>query len=404
MAASQATFPAATFPAGGINNTRVESVKHAMPRADRLVCVVVCLVACFVVNGQGATEGAQTIAPGGVFCPSAAHYFSFDSQLPVDKVTWSLAKLQVIGDARYSDARKALVLASVGYAQFNWLEAGSTSLTIATWFMPDVLNGGSTVFSLGVDDANVLPYTSRGHVYASLLTTQPNTLRVGHVSYEGSDATAPRLEHYAEAPGVLAEGAWTHLAAVFDQNGTIAIYVNGTLRATNPGAAPVPYALRTSSYLGRAHEAYSTPFVGAFADFAIYYETLSEATLGDLVTGTPSRCAKFSDETNFTSLFIGSSAQGGEHFTGDMFDLEVLNYDVLATFLDTVVGVDAPVKTSTFVLVTVFTSLLVIFLLAFVGTMTVTMAAGRNTKLPTQRQPRAAKQKPANYKARDLML
>jgi hypothetical protein len=257
----------------------------------------------------------------------------------------------------------------------------------------------------------MLPYTSRGHVYASLLTTQPNTLRVGHVTYDGSDVTAARWEHYAEAPGVLAEGAWTHLAAVFDQNGTIVIYVNGTLRATNTGATPVPYGLRTSSYLGRAHEAYSPPFVGAFADFAIYYETLTETTLGDLVTGNPSSCATFSQETNFTSLFIGSSALGSAYFTGDMFDLEVLNYDVLATFMETILGADAPTKTSTFLLVTVITSSLVIFLLAFVGTMTASMSAvavGRDTQLPTQRQlPADAAAKagaPANYKARDLML
>jgi hypothetical protein len=265
-----------------------------------------------------AVQGAPTPH---VFCPSASHYFDFDYATPVDQVAWSQAKIIFRNSAFYSAPLGALVIDQGGYAEFNWIEAGSTSLTITTWFLLHAATHSSaTLFSLGARDEKAL--STRGYVYANV--QESGALSVGHVTYESGEAA----QHGVTVNAALVPGEWTHLAAVFDANGTIAVYVNGTLLGVDFAAAPVPYGLRLQSYIGRSQDMLDdSSFVGAFADFAMYHEALGPGVVYGLFDGNVSSCSNFEPNTNFTALYVGAG------FEGDIFGVEIHPYDVLTVLV-----------------------------------------------------------------------
>lgn len=261
------------------------------------------------------------------FCPSAAHAFSFDSDAAVDRVEWSTAKLRLVNAARYSKASNALRVDSGGYAEIDWVEAGGTSLTFTTWFAADAAVDNAGLFSFGVADS----FFSQSYIFAQLHTSS-NVLSVGHGGY--ADLQDLRLEDVVNAPAFVAPDQWSHLAAVFDRNGTTAVYLNASLVAVHHSFEPVPYAVRLSSYIGRSHVATDAHFRGWFADFAIYYETLSDAVIAGLLNGETHLCPAFQPASNFTFASVGGGLQGAG-LQGDVSDFVVYNYDILKPLFGT---------------------------------------------------------------------
>jgi hypothetical protein len=329
--------------------------------------------------------------PRGVFCPSASHYFNFNTSAPVDSVTWSQATVRFVNNATFSNQRSALVLQHGGYAQFNWLEAGSTALTLVTWVYADAFQDedGGTIFSLGVADSSASPDTPKHVVYARTLSAS-NSVEIGH-------GVEDELES-AVAEAALVPHTWSHLAAVFALDGSIAIYVNGTLRAVNVLAKPVPYAVRMSSYIGRSQLPDTGFFTGAIADFGMYYEQLSSMVVWNLFTGNVSGCPEFQLATNFSSLQVGRDAAALHFFEGEMFNFAVYNYDLLTVlFADTFADVSTVTRTSTFLFVTVITSLLMACVVILV--IAVAMSAGPRRPLRVEHR-----KLPISYKSRELSL
>jgi hypothetical protein len=279
--------------------------------------------------------------------------------------------------------------AAGGYAQFNWLEAGSTALTVVTWVYADAVQEGATIFSLGVGDSTAAPDTPKHAVYAR---THGGSVEVGH----GVDGG----EESATAEHALVPQTWTHLAAVFAVNGTIKVYVNGTLRATNALASPVPYALRTSCYIGRSQHADTVRFSGAVADFGMYYEPLTGDTIGELVAGSVSACADFEATSTFTRLDIGQPAASKPPapFEGEIFNFAVYNYDLLVVlFARNLAEASEVERTSTFLFITIGASLVMLCVVLLV----VALATSAKPRRDAKRAPRS---RPLSYNSRTLSL
>jgi hypothetical protein len=346
-----------------------------------------------------------------VFCPSAAHYFNFNATTPTDSVAWSHATVRLVNNAKFATELNALALQppgapvlllvavrsvltfanAGGYAQFNWLEAGSTALTIVTWVYIDAVQDAATIISLGVGDSTSAPDTPKHAVY---VRTHATSVEVGH----GVDGA----EESATAELALAPQSWTHLAAVFAVNGTIQLFVNGTQRATNIGSSPVPYALRTSCYIGRSQHAETAGFTGAVADFGMYYEPLSGETIRNLVAGSLNTCDDFQLETTFARLDIGqhftASTDQANRFEGEILNFAVYHYDLLSVlFASTLAEASEVERTSTFLFITIGTTVVTGCLVLMVLTLSIMTRPGRDVK-------RAMRKRPVSYSSRTLTL
>jgi hypothetical protein len=327
--------------------------------------------------------------PHRVFCPSASHYFNFSTSTPSDSVTWSQATIRLFNNATFSSQLNALSLQPPGgYAQFNWLEAGSTALAVVTWVYVDALQDGATIFSLGVGDSTSSPDTPKHTVYAR---THATSVEVGHGVDGGEESATAEL--------ALVPHTWTHLAAVFAADGAIEVYVNGVLRAANRMASPVPYALRTSCYIGRSQHTGAVLFEGAVADFGMYYEPLSGTTISQLVAGNTSACADFQPSTTFSRLDIGQDASGTHFYEGEMFNFAVYNYDLLTVlFASTLAEASEVERTSSFWFVTIIASIVMACVAILVLVMGLAVSAKpRNSK-------GAPRKRPVSYKSGTLTM
>jgi hypothetical protein len=211
----------------------------------------------------------------GVYCPSVAVYVRFNVASNVRTVP-ALAgdvNASLVNSAALDGVR--VVLTPGDYVSLSWFELGGTPVTICVWFYLESVTHLANLFSFGTGD----PAAGGNYVYAALLAGNSQGLRVGHGTY----ASPLRNETAVSAAGVLTLGEWTHLAVTIEEDGALLLYVIGALRgAQTSDVKPLPYANRTTAYLGRSQYKTDGLFNGSIGDVAVYYEALSSATIASL--------------------------------------------------------------------------------------------------------------------------
>jgi uncharacterized delta-60 repeat protein len=72
----------------------------------------------------------------------------------------------------------------------------------------------------------------------------------------------------ATASGVVTNGSWLHFAATVDASGNMALYINGSLAATQVGVAP-DIGVRDNNFIGKSHWNPDAGFDGAIDNFVV---------------------------------------------------------------------------------------------------------------------------------------
>jgi hypothetical protein len=110
--------------------------------------------------------------------------------------------------------------------------------------------------------------------------------------------------------GYLPDDLWHHVACVYDQTsgGTVALYVDGVLAASNPNSSAWSWPATQQIEIGRSHDAYWRHYEGAMDDFRIYNRAFNATEVGqvfanDALVDTAALKLRF----NFGTAGIGKS-------------------------------------------------------------------------------------------------
>jgi hypothetical protein len=84
--------------------------------------------------------------------------------------------------------------------------------------------------------------------------------------------------------GYLPDDLWHHVVVTYDQSaaGSITIYIDGVLAATNPNTAAWSWPAAQRIEIGRSHDGYWRRFDGFLDDIRIYNRVLTEAEAGQI--------------------------------------------------------------------------------------------------------------------------
>jgi hypothetical protein len=211
----------------------------------------------------------------------------------------------------------SLQLGPGDYAQLGWFELGGTAVTVSVWFKVDAIADLANIFSFGSGSLG------SNYAYAALVAGNSG-IKVGHGEYH----SPLRDETWIAVPYVVVIDTWTHLTVVFEQNGDIALYIDGLLQEApiRGTKRPLPYANRTTAYLGRSQFATDGLFYGSIQSAAIYYESLSPTTIYGLTGYGEVQCPSWPPQP-FTTFDLGRSVNGSSYFKGKVYDLQIYGSD-----------------------------------------------------------------------------
>lgn len=216
-----------------------------------------------------------------------------------------------------------LGLQSGDYAQLSWFDLGGTGVTVTSWFYLESITDLANIFSFGSGSA----VSGAHYVYAALLAN--GAIKAGHGAY----ASPRRNETVAvTAAGAVSLQTWTHLAVVFPLDGSVLLYLNGVFQASSAAGKnfPVPWANRTTAYLGRSQYSTDGRFYGSIGDVSVYNQDLNASTINYLAfstlgdTGCPVRPGDFQ---TFTLGRASLTSPTANYFTGKLHDFQVFGYD-----------------------------------------------------------------------------
>ena len=113
--------------------------------------------------------------------------------------------------------------------------------------------------------------------------------------------------------GFVADGGWHHVALTYDQSaaGSVNLYVDGSLVASQPNAAAWSWPTNQEIELGRSHDTYWQNYAGEMDDVRIYSRILTDAEVATI--GTPASSDTLIDTStlvgryNFTTAGVGKS-------------------------------------------------------------------------------------------------
>lgn len=100
---------------------------------------------------------------------------------------------------------------------------------------------------------------------------------------------------------VLNDNAWHHVAYVYDQSatGSISIYVDGVLDASQPNSQAWDWPANQQIELGSSHDTYWRAFVGLMDDFQIHNRMLSASEIAATFAGNPVLDSSLVERLNF---------------------------------------------------------------------------------------------------------
>ena len=113
--------------------------------------------------------------------------------------------------------------------------------------------------------------------------------------------------------GFVGDGLWHHVALTYDQSatGTVSLYVDGVLAASQPNAAAWSWPATQELEFGRSHDTYWQPYAGEMDDIRVYNRILTDAEVATI--GTPATSDTLIDTStlvgryNFTTPGVGTS-------------------------------------------------------------------------------------------------
>lgn len=260
-------------------------------------------------------------------CPSVAELWSF-ATIPVNGNYVANSVMRATAGASYqynaSYSGNAVTIGREGYVALDWFELGGTDFTVTTAFRVQSIEDNANIFSFGSGNQ----YSNQ--VYGSLLASL-NGIKVGHGSLDPNGIN--RVDYTISILGILSVNTLIHLVSSFYANGTLAVYINGNLAGSTVLPVTVPYANRTTAYLGRSQFDTDGKFVGDMLNVSIYTEALdAPVVIGAIYGGNTINCPAFHLENTFSSFRLGSDTNTSNpfpNFQGEMFDFQLYNYNLL---------------------------------------------------------------------------
>jgi M6 family metalloprotease-like protein len=140
-----------------------------------------------------------------------------------------------------------------------------TTYTITGWFKYQQFNNWSRIFDFG----NGSPSDNL------ILANQGTSNNLAYFVYKNNDVRE------IDCNGAFQSDAWTHFAAISD-NGSIKIYLNGTLAGVGTDTWIPNLVLRTNQYLGRSNWGSDQYFQGWLDDIRIYNVALNQDQISGL--------------------------------------------------------------------------------------------------------------------------
>ena len=133
---------------------------------------------------------------------------------------------------------------------------------------------------------------------------------------DGSGSGAIDVQTYGGgnfSGGFVADGNWHHVALTYDQSatGTVSIYVDGALAASQANAAAWSWPTNQEIEFGRSHDTYWQQYAGEMDDIRIYSRILTADEVATI--GTPATSDTLIDTNtlvgryNFTTAGVGKS-------------------------------------------------------------------------------------------------